>query len=259
MTFEAPVTCDWVNRTPVGDVPCGALWQVCERHAVAWAEAIAAAQAGSTRDVLADKCDALEASIRDLTRERDEARGALRADTVNQRAQLAEYGLADEFAAHVGCDLASGLGEALVVARRERDKLGEQIDILAVAAQDAVREQRRAAAAEAREAALREALVLVSGWLASSPLRRIADSARIHNAGITDDEFATLGKPALDALAAALALPADGTALDALLADLRCERDSARAIARVLASAYEADSRPPIGMVREALAFPVRP
>jgi hypothetical protein len=37
------------------------------------------------------------------------------------------------------------------------------------------------------------------------------------------------------------------------------ERDSARAIARVLAHAYESDNRPPQNMVRESLAFPVTP
>jgi len=37
------------------------------------------------------------------------------------------------------------------------------------------------------------------------------------------------------------------------------ERDSARAIARVLAHAYTNDNRPPAAMVSEALRFPVFP
>jgi len=39
----------------------------------------------------------------------------------------------------------------------------------------------------------------------------------------------------------------------------RAERDNARAIARVLAHSYTTDSTPPRSVVREALAFPVRP
>jgi hypothetical protein len=42
-------------------------------------------------------------------------------------------------------------------------------------------------------------------------------------------------------------------------ADLRVERDSARALARVLAHCYRTDNRPPPHMVREALDFPVIP
>lgn len=37
------------------------------------------------------------------------------------------------------------------------------------------------------------------------------------------------------------------------------ERDEARAVARVLAHAYKRDSMPPLAVVREAMAFPVRP
>lgn len=41
------------------------------------------------------------------------------------------------------------------------------------------------------------------------------------------------------------------------MAELKSERGNARAIARVLAHAYETDSRPPPSMVREAMAFEV--
>jgi hypothetical protein len=43
------------------------------------------------------------------------------------------------------------------------------------------------------------------------------------------------------------------------LAILRRDRDQARADARVLAHAYEQDSRPPADVVKRALAYPVRP
>ena len=43
------------------------------------------------------------------------------------------------------------------------------------------------------------------------------------------------------------------------LAEVKSQRDEARAIARVLAHAYERDSRPPGEVVRDALAFPVMP
>ena len=43
------------------------------------------------------------------------------------------------------------------------------------------------------------------------------------------------------------------------LAEVKSQRDAARAIARVLAHAYQRDSRPPAEVVRDALAFPVMP
>lgn len=46
---------------------------------------------------------------------------------------------------------------------------------------------------------------------------------------------------------------------DAALDKMRHERDEARSVARVLAHAYQTDSRPPHGVVRTGLAYPVWP
>lgn len=43
------------------------------------------------------------------------------------------------------------------------------------------------------------------------------------------------------------------------LAEIKGQRDEARALARVLAHSYEHDSRPPSEVVRAALAFPIMP
>jgi hypothetical protein len=48
---------------------------------------------------------------------------------------------------------------------------------------------------------------------------------------------------------------ADG--LTACMKTLKKQRDEARALARVLAHAYEHDSRPPLHVVQEALSFPI--
>lgn len=69
----------------------------------------------------------------------------------------------------------------------------------------------------------------------------------------------------LDEVTALLELHRDGrkTLADAyakalvLVDEFACERDTARALARILAHAYEHDSRPPEAVVQEALAFPV--
>jgi hypothetical protein len=44
-----------------------------------------------------------------------------------------------------------------------------------------------------------------------------------------------------------------------LMAQIRRERDEARACARVLAHAYTTDNRPPARVVEQALAYPEKP
>jgi len=50
---------------------------------------------------------------------------------------------------------------------------------------------------------------------------------------------------------------ADAQALEGALALTERERDQARAEARILAHAYQHDSRPPAAVVARALAYPV--
>ena len=83
-------------------------------------------------------------------------------------------------------------------------------------------------------------------------------------AALEKSERATVEVTALqaerDALAERLAIAETREAMALRqVADVTNERGSARAIARVLAHAYESDNRPPQNMVREALAFPVTP